>query len=261
MAWPMFTSNFPISMNPIATKFIIPGVNMHIDLGQFMNELMKLRCGNEYDKAYLKQVMSTIVAHAMSLYFINAINTFILAYGFMPSHQLSVIEFNHIYSLLNDQVIGTNVISNEASPETSSTMNNNHVNNEAEVTPSIIKANINENKQANTVPEPSLSCFHSIPVRHADKQTETIVDDAFEELKSKLEEAVRLIPEVPTDKLDLALSLVLKKTYFMDKKIRNRMYRELIEVKEQVDELRMSRHQIKEKEEVTKKVRIFLGRK
>ena len=248
MTWPMFTSNFPISMNPIATKFIIPGVNMHIDLGQFMNELMKLRCGNEYDKAYLKQVMNTIVSHAMSLYFINAINTFILAYGFMPSHQLSVIEFNHIYSLLNDQVIGT--------PETLSTMNN-----EVEVTPNIIEANINENKQANTVPEPSLSCFHSIPVRHADKQTETIVDDAFEELKSKLEEAVRLIPEVPTDKLDLALSLVLKKTYFMDKKIRNRMYRELIEVKEQVDELRMSRHQIKEKEEVTKKVRIFLGRK
>ena len=64
-----------------------------------------------------------------------------------------------------------------------------------------------------------------------------------------------------SEKLDIALSLVLKKTYAMDKKIRDRMYGELTDVKARVKELKMNRHQVQEQENAIKKVRIFLGRK
>lgn len=195
--------NFPIGINPMMRYFIIPGVNMSIDLGQFMCELMHFRGGNAYDKAFLHQAVSLVVDHSMTVYFINALNFFMMTYGLAPSYQLSALEFDYIYNHFNDSTAGTTT---------------------------------------------------------SDKSVQTYQPIEFDEMKHKLDEVIDLIPKIPSEKLDLALSLVLKKTYAMDKKIRDRMYGEITDVKERVNELKMNRQQVQEQEDATKKVRIFLGR-
>lgn len=201
--------NFPIGMNPMMRYFIIPGVNMSIDLGQFMCELMHFRGGNAYDKAFLHQAVSLVVDHSMTVYFINALNFFMMAYGLAPSYHLSALEFDHIYNHFND-----------STTETTSSESNIMVN----------------------------------------QPIEFVEEDVCDEMKHRLDEVIDLIPKIPSEKLDLALSLVLKKTYAMDKKIRDRMYGEITDVKARVNELKMNRQQVQEQEDATRKVRIFLGR-
>lgn len=235
-------------------SFIIPGVNMSIDLGQFMCELIKFRGGDVYDKAFLHQVVSLVVDHSMSVYFINALNSFMMAYGLTSSHQLSVLEFNHIYNYFNDSnkpIAGMTTASHDSTPGT--TVNIPTEVHAKEETGKMDSATF-DTRITNNQPSDSAG-FNVRPAQSYQPE------DAYNEMKDKLEEVIKLIPKIPSEKLDIALSLVLKKTYAMDKKIRDRMYRELTDMKEQVEELKMNRHRVQERENATKKVQIFLGRK
>ena len=296
MNLPWCTVNFPMGLTPVPSKFMIPCINFLIDLGQFTSELMKFRYGEGYDKAYLKQVSEAVVTHAVSLYFINALNTFMMAYGLPPTQHLTVLEFNHIHSYLHEELKPMTIISNDAFVASSSSAeksNDQPIPDKENVNMDSTTVEINAMENAQGVNTPmNLFGASSVPIftspqaytsisqdksasilpshdksmiktsQYTDKQTETdINEDVFDELKHKLEEAVKLVQYIPSEKLDIALSLVLKKTYIMDKNIRNRMYKELVDVKEQVNDLRMSRIQVKEKEDNMKKVRIFLGRK
>ena len=114
MNLPWCTVNFPMGLTPVPSKFMIPCINFLIDLGQFTSELMKFRYGEGYDKAYLKQVSEVVITHAVSLYFINALNTFMMAYGLPPTQHLTVLEFNHIHSYLHEELKPMTIISNDA---------------------------------------------------------------------------------------------------------------------------------------------------
>lgn len=241
--------NVPMGINPMMRSFIIPGVNMSIDLGQFMCELIKFRSGDVYDKAFLHQVVSLVVDHSMSVYFINALNSFMMAYGLTSSYQLSVLEFNHIYNYFNDSnkpIAGMTIASRDSTPGTTVNI------------PTEVHAKEETGKMDSITFETRISDSAGFNVRPAQTYQP---EDVYNEMEDKLEEVIKLIPKIPSEKLDIALSLVLKKTYAMDKKIRDRMYRELTDMKEQVEELKMNRRQVQERENATKKVRIFLGRK
>lgn len=216
--------NVPMGINPTMKSFIIPGVNMSIDLGQFMCELIKFRGGDAYDKAFLHQAVSLVVDHSMSVYFINALNSFMMTYGLTTLLHLSVLEFNHIYIYFNDSTTGTTEVH--------------------EMDSATFETRISDSASFNIRPAQTYQ-----------------PEDVYDEMEDKLEEVIKLIPKIPSEKLDIALSLVLKKTYVMDKKIRDRMYEELTDVKAQVEELKMNRQQVQEQENATKKVQIFLGRK
>lgn len=286
MNWPMYALNFPIGINPPATKFMIPGTNITIDLGQFLGELMKFRTGNIYDNTYLQQVLNSIVSHSMTPYFINTLNSLILAYGLIPSHQLSVVEFIHTYNYLNNNINGEETVPYVSPSESSKTIIETSNDDQAkeQVDAPIKDALPIKNTSSSSdmprrtfglkkldkfvddleytiIPMDKSPSIQSSSLRDIEVQTDSSVDPPLNELRSKLEEAVNLIPKIPSEKLDIALSLVLKKTYIMDKKIRNRMYGELTDVKAQVNELKINRHKVQEREDATKKVRIFLGRK
>ena len=326
MNLPWCTVNFPMGLTPVPSKFMIPCINFLIDLGQFTSELMKFRYGEGYDKAYLKQVSEVVVTHAVSLYFINALNTFMMAYGLPPTQHLTVLEFNHIHSYLHEELKPMRIIFNDAFVASSSSAEKSNDQpipdkENANMDSTTVEINSMENAQdvnapmhlfgASSVPiftspqaytsisqDKSTSILPSLPShdksmiktsQYTDKQTETdIHEDVFDHedhigavsylekehiipiyatkftrglIEHKLEEAVKLVQYIPSEKLDIALSLVLKKTYIMDKNIRNRMHKELVDVKEQVNNHRMRRIQVKEKEDSMKKVRIFLGRK
>lgn len=252
--------NVPMGINPMMRSFIIPGVNMSIDLGQFMCELIKFRSGDVYDKAFLHQVVSLVVDHSMSVYFINALNSFMIAYGLTSSYQLSVLEFNHIYNYFNDSnkhIAGMMIASRDSTSGTTVNIPTEvHAKEETGKMDSItFETRIMNNRPSDSVLGQNRAGFNVRPDQSYQPE------DAYNEMKDKLEEVIKLIPKIPSEKLDIALSLVLKKTYAMDKKIRDRMYRELTDMKEQVEELKMNRRQVQERENATKKVRIFLGRK
>ena len=299
MNLPSCTVNFPMGLSPVPSEFMIPCINFLINLRQFATELMKFRYGEGYDKAYLKQVSEVVITYAVSLYFINALNTFMMACGLPPTQHLTVLEFNHIHSHLHEELKPMTIISNDAFVASSSSAEKSNDQpipdkENANMDSTTVKINSMENAQDVNAPmhlfgtsslpiftspqaytsisqDKSTSILPSLPShdksmiktsQYTDKQTETdIHEDVFDELKHKLEEAVKLVQYIPSEKLDIALSLVLKKTYIMDKNIRNRMHKELVDVKEQVNDHRMRRIQVKEKEDSMKKVRIFLGRK
>lgn len=260
-----YALNFPMGMNPMMRSFIILGVNMSIDLGQFIYELIKFRGGNAYDKAFLCQAVSLVVNRSMTVYFINALNSFMMACGLTPSHQLSVLEFNHIYNYFNDLNKPTAEMTLISHDSTTGTPVNipSEVHDKGKtgnMDSTAFETHIMKNHPSDSVPEQNPVCFNPKPSQTY-QPIEFVEGDVYDEMKHKLEEAIKLIPKIPSEKLDIALSLVLKKTYAMDKKIRDRMYGELTDVKARVKELKMNRQRVQEQENAIKKVRIFLGRK
>lgn len=265
MNWQPYALNFPMGINPMMRNFIIPGVNMSIDLGQFMCEIINFRGGNAYDKAFLHQAVSLIADHSMTVYFINALNSFMITYGLTPAHQLSVLEFNHIYSYFNDlnkPIAEMTIISCDSTPETTINIPSEVHDEEktGKMDSTTFETHIMDNQPSDSIPEQKRVRFNVKPAQTY-QPIEIVEEDVYDVMKHKLEEVIKLIPKIPSEKLDIALSLVLKKTYVMDKKIRNRMYGELTDVKAQVKELKMNRQQVQEQEDATKRVRIFLGRK
>lgn len=259
MNWRPFAWNFPMGMNLMMRNFIILGVNTSIDLGQFMCELIKFRGGDVYDKAFLHQAVSLVVEHSMTVYFINALNSFMMAYGLTPSHQLSVLEFNHIYNYFNDlnkSIAGMTLMPSESTTETALNIPSEvHAEEKTgKIVSTTFETHIMDNQPSDSV------CFNARPAQTY-QPIEFVEEDVYDVMKYKLEEVIKLIPKIPSEKLDIALSLVLKKTYTMDKKIRDRMYDELTDVKAQVKELKMNRQRVQEQENAIRKVRIFLGRK
>lgn len=265
MNWRPYALNFPMGMNPMMRSFIILGVNMSIDLGQFMRELIKFRGGDAYDKAFLHQAVSLVVNRSMTVYFINALNSFMMAYGLTPSHQLSILEFNHIYNYFNDlnkSIAGMTIMASDSTTGTAMNIpSEDHAKEKTvEMDSTTFETHIMKNHPSDSVPEQNSVCFNARQAQTY-QPIEFVEEDVYDKMNHKLEEVIKLIPKIPSEKLDIALSLVLKKTYAMDKKIRDRMYGELTDVKARVKELKMNRHQDQEQEKAIKKVRIFLGRK
>ena len=94
-----------------------------------------------------------------------------------------------------------------------------------------------------------------------EKLEETTDENILEVFEKKFEEIIQMIKHIPSDKLDSALNILIKKTYFIDMRIRNRLYKEVKDVQEHVDSLKTNQQEISEKESLRKTVQIFLDKK
>lgn len=86
-------------------------------------------------------------------------------------------------------------------------------------------------------------------------------ENIMEAFKSKFDELFGMIKLIPTENLDEALTVLMKKTYALDMKIRNRLYSENEVVKKRMDDLKTNQVKISEKEKVRKTIQLFLGKK